>query len=103
MEERVSIESIEKRFYNDFTEHFLCSLPNILSKFLIDRGVAHIVEPHPSLIELPSNTNWAKKKKAWENFTAEREWEYFLTNIQNHPSLLKHRVGYGGVAGHVSG
>ena len=47
-------------------------------KFIIDKGVGHIVKPHPSLIELPSNTNWAKKQKEWEKFIAEREWEYFL-------------------------
>ena len=30
VEERVSIESIEKGFYNDFTEQFLCSLPSFV-------------------------------------------------------------------------
>ena len=79
MEERVSIKSIEKRFYNNFTEQFICSLLTLLFKFLIDRGVGHIVEPRPSLIEPPSNTNWAEKQKAWEKFIAEREWEYFLS------------------------
>ena len=78
IEERVSIETIEKRFYTDFTEQFLYSLPTLLFIFLINRGVGHIVEPHPSLIEPPPNTNWAKKQKAWEKFIAEREWEYFL-------------------------
>ena len=78
VEERVSAESIEKRLYTDFTEQFLCSLPTLLFKFLIDRGVGHIVEPRPSLIELPTNTNWAEKQKVWKIFIAEREWEYFL-------------------------
>ena len=78
MEERVYVNSIEARFYNDFTEQFLCSLLNLLSIFLIDRGVGNIVEPHPSLIELPLNTNWVEKQKAWEKLIAEREWEYFL-------------------------
>ena len=57
VEERVSIESIEKRFYTDFTKQFLCSLLTLLFKFIIDRGVGHIVEPCPSLIEPPVNTN----------------------------------------------
>ena len=57
VEERVSVESIEKRFYNDFTEQFPFSLSTLLFKFMIDRGVGHIVEPRPSLIEPPSNTN----------------------------------------------
>ena len=78
VEERVSVESIEKRFYIGFTEQFLCSLLTLLFKFLIDRGVGHIVEARPSPIEQPANTNWAEKQKAWEKFIAEREWEYFL-------------------------
>ena len=61
VQERVSVESIEKRFYTDFNEQFLHSITTLLFKFLIDRGVGHIVEPRPSLIELPTNTNWAKK------------------------------------------
>ena len=41
VEERVSIESIEKRFYTNFTEKFICSLPTLLFKFLIERGLGH--------------------------------------------------------------
>ena len=78
MEERVSVESIEKRFYTDLTKRFLCSLPTMLFKFLIEKGVGHIVEPHPSLRELPPNSNWVEKPKKWETFIVEREWEYFL-------------------------
>ena len=62
VEERVLVESIEKIFYTNFTEKFLCSLPILLFKFLINKGVVgHIVKPHPSLIEPPANTNWAEK------------------------------------------
>ena len=78
VEERFSVESIEKGLYIVFTEQFLFSLLSLLFNFLIDRGVGHIVEPHPSLTEMPSNTNWEEKKKAWEKFIVEREWEYFL-------------------------
>ena len=78
VEERFLVESIEKRFYTNFTEQFLFPLLTLVFKFLIDRGVGHIVEPHPSLIEPPANTNWAEKQKAWEKFIVEREWEYFL-------------------------
>ena len=63
VEERVSIECIEKRFDTDFIKQFICSLPTMLFKFLIDRGVGHIVKPQPSLIEPPTNTNWEKKTK----------------------------------------
>ena len=75
MEERVFVKNIKKRFYNDFTEQFPFSLSALLFKFMIDRGVGHIVEPRPSLIEPPSNTKWAENQKVWEKFVVEREWE----------------------------
>ena len=78
VEERVLVETIEKRFYTNFIEQFLCSLLNLFFRFLIDRGVGRIFKLRPSLIEPPSNTNWVEKQKAWEKFIAEREWEYFL-------------------------
>ena len=58
-------------------------------KFLIDKGVGHIVEPPPLLIEPPPNTNWAEKQKAWEKFIAEREWEYFLSKYTELSELTK--------------
>ena len=78
MEERVLVKSIEKRFYTDFIEQFIFSLPTLLFKFLIEKGVGHIIEPHLSLCESPPNSNWAEKQKKWEKFIVEREWEYFL-------------------------
>ena len=78
MEERTSVESVQKRFYIDLAEQFLCSLPTLLFKFLIEKGVGHIIEPHPSLREPPPNSNWMETQKKWENFIVEREWEYFL-------------------------
>ena len=79
IEERTSVETILNKFYTDPTEKFLCSLPTLLFKFLINKGVVHIVEPRPSLREPPSNSNWAEKHKKWEKFIAERKWEYFLS------------------------
>ena len=79
IEEITSVETIQKRFYTGLTKQFLCSLPNLLFKFLIEKGVGHIVEPCPSLHEPPPNSNWAEKHKKWEKFIAEREWEYFLS------------------------
>ena len=61
MEERVSVESIEKRFYTDVTEQFLFSLPTLLFKFLIEKGVGHIIDPRPSLRKPPPNSNWVEK------------------------------------------
>ena len=43
IEERNLVETIQKKFYIDLTEQFLCSLPTLLFKFLIEKGVGHIV------------------------------------------------------------
>ena len=78
VEERTPVETSKKKFYTDLTEQFFCSLSTLLFNFLIKKGVRHIVEPHPSLRGPPLNPNWEEKKKRWEKFIAEREWEYFL-------------------------
>ena len=57
VEDRTSVETIKEKFYTDLTEQFLCSLPTLLFKFLIEKGVGHIVEPHPSLRGPPLNPN----------------------------------------------
>ena len=67
VEDRTLVETVKEKFYIDLTEQFLCSIPTLLFKFLIKKGVRHIVEPRPSLHKLPSNSNWAEKKKRWEN------------------------------------
>ena len=52
-----SVETIKKKFYIDLTEKFLCSLPTLLFKFLIKKGVGHIFKPRPSLCGSPLNPN----------------------------------------------
>ena len=37
IEERTSVETIHKKLYTDLTEQFLCSLPTLLFKFLIEK------------------------------------------------------------------
>ena len=79
VKDRTSVETVKAKFYTDFTEQFLYSLPTLLFKFLIENGVGHIVEPRPPLCEQPPNTNWVEKQRKWEKFIVEREWEYFLS------------------------
>ena len=43
IEERTSIETIQKKLYTNLIKQFLCSLPTLLFKFLIEKGVGHIV------------------------------------------------------------
>ena len=57
IEERISVETIQKKFYTNLTDQFLCSLLTLLFKFLIEKGVGHIVKPRPLLREPPQNTN----------------------------------------------
>ena len=61
VEDRTSVETVKEKFYTDLIKQFLCSLPTLLFKFLIKKEVAHIVEPRPSLHELPTNSNWEEK------------------------------------------
>ena len=49
VKDRTLVETVKDKFYTEFTEQFLCSLPTLLFKFLIEKGVAHIIEPRPSL------------------------------------------------------
>ena len=51
IDEGVSFDNIESHFH----ESFLWTTLTLLFKFLIDKGVAHIVEPQPPLIETRSN------------------------------------------------
>ena len=79
IKDRTSVEYVNNKLYADLTEQFLCSLPTLLFKFLIEKGVGHIVKPCPSLRKPPLNPNWVEKQKRWKKFIAEREWEYFLS------------------------
>ena len=79
VEDRTSMENVKVKFYTDFTEKLLCSLPTLPLKFLIKNRAGHIIEPRPPLCEQPPNTNWAEKQRKWEKFIVEREWEYFLS------------------------
>ena len=98
IEDRTSVETVKEKFYTYLTEQFMCSLLALLFIFLIEKGGGHIVEPHPSIHELPSKSNLVENQKKWEKFIAEREWEYTeLSRLSK-----KCRVGYGGVAGHMS-
>ena len=67
VKDRTLVETVKENFYTDLTEQFLCSLPTLLFKFLIEKGVGHIVEPRPSLHELPSKSNKQKSKRGGKN------------------------------------
>ena len=57
IDETTSYDNIKDHFHDDFHENFLCTILTLLFKFLIDKGVAHIVEPRPPLFEPRSDTD----------------------------------------------
>ena len=65
IDERASFDNIKSCFHDNFHERFLCTIPTFLFKFLIDKGIAHIVEPRPPLVE-PQSNNDRDHIKRWE-------------------------------------
>ena len=57
IDERTSYDNIKDLFHDNFHEIFLCTIPTLLFKILIDKGVAHIVEARPPLVKPRSDTD----------------------------------------------
>ena len=53
----MSFDSIKDHFHDDFHEIFFYTVPTLLFKFLIDKGISHIVEPRPPLVEPRSDND----------------------------------------------
>lgn len=77
IDKRASYDNIKDRFHDDFHESFLCTVSTLLFKFLIDMGVAHIVEPRPPLVK-PRSHNDKKWISRWKQFVEEKEWKKFV-------------------------
>ena len=77
IDERTLYDSIKHQFHDDFHESFLCTIPTLLFKFLIDKGVAHIVEPRPLLVKPRSDTD-RKRVSRWKQFVEEQQWKQFI-------------------------
>ena len=67
IDERDSLDSIKNHFHDDFHKIFLCTILTLLFKILINKGVAHIVEPKPPLVK-PWSDNDKKLISRWEEF-----------------------------------
>ena len=74
IDKRASFNNIKSLFHEDFHKSFLCTIPTLLFKFLIDKGIAHIVEPQPPLVDLWSNNN-RERIKRWQTFIKNQEWK----------------------------
>lgn len=67
IEERTSFNDVKNHFHDDLLENFLCIILILLFKFLVDKGVSHIVEPQPLLIEPRLNIG-QERLRNWEKF-----------------------------------
>jgi hypothetical protein len=76
IDERASFDSIKNHFHDDFHESFLSTVSTFLFKFLIDKGIAHIIEPRPPLVE-PWSDNDRNCISQWEKFIENQEWKQF--------------------------
>ena len=77
IDERTSFDNIKNHFHDDFHESFLCTVLTLLFKFLIDKGITHIVKPRPPLVE-PRFDNDIKRISRWEKFIENQEWKQFV-------------------------
>ena len=67
IDKRASFDNIKDHFHDDFHESFLCIVPTLLFRFLIDKGVADIVEPRRPLVK-PRFDNDKKWISRWKQF-----------------------------------
>jgi hypothetical protein len=44
IEDRDSVQTIKNKFYTELHDEFLCTIPSLLHKFLLDKGVSDIVQ-----------------------------------------------------------
>jgi hypothetical protein len=84
VEDRESVQTIKNKFYTELHDGFLCTVPSLLHKFLLDKGVKwHCRVPTPLEIS-PSKLQLEKRQEEWEVFLeanckdTREAWEYFL-------------------------
>jgi hypothetical protein len=84
IEDRESVQTIKNKFYTKLHDDFLCTIPSLLHKFILDKGVGDIIEYRTLLKNPPPNSNWKERQDEWEQFLesnckdTREAWEYFL-------------------------
>ena len=74
IDERDSFDNIKSHFHDNLHAIFLCTISTLIFKFLINKRIAHIVEPRPPLVEPQSNKD-REHIKRWEKFIKNQEWK----------------------------
>jgi hypothetical protein len=84
IEDRMSLDKIKEKFYTELHDGFFCTVPTLLHKFLLDKGVSDIVEYRPILGTPLPNRNFQERDEKWEAFLdakckdTREAWDYFL-------------------------
>ena len=89
-----SFDDVTKFFHDDLHESFLSTISTLLFKFLIDKGVANIVEPRPLHIE-PNFYTGLERLRNWEKIIKNQEWKQYIKKLApvKPPSLTKNKSG----------
>ena len=74
IEERTSFDNIKYRFHHDLNGNFLCNVPTLLFKFLIDKAMAHIFKPQ-LVLAIHYYIDWSQRKREWEKLIKEQQWD----------------------------
>lgn len=62
IEECTSFDDIKYRFHENLHDIFMCTIPTLLFKFLIDKATTCIIEPQLPLT-IPYFTYWNQRKR----------------------------------------
>ena len=68
IEDWTSLEKIKENFYTKLHDGFLCTVPTLLHKFLLDKGVNDIVEYQTRIGTPLPNSNFQERDEKWEVF-----------------------------------
>ena len=72
IEEHTSFNDVKYIFHDNLHDTFLCTILTLLFKFIINKGISHIIEPWPPLA-IPYFTYWNQRKRNLEKFIKENE------------------------------
>lgn len=53
-------------------DEFLCTIPRLLHKFLLHKGVGNFVKFQPQLGTPPQNSHWEVRNEKWAEFLEAR-------------------------------
>lgn len=67
IKEHIAFNEVKYKFCDDLNDTYMCIVPTIIFKFLIDKVISHIVKPQPPLA-IPCCINWNQQIIEWKYF-----------------------------------